>query len=46
MNKVKSENKNYLIPNAFIEKNLAIKYGNDIFLEVLEIYQIIVYDEN
>ena len=45
LNKVKSENKNYLIPNDFIDKNLAITYGNDIFLEVLEIYQIIIYDE-
>ena len=45
LNKVKSENNNYLIPNDFIDKNLAITYGNDIFLEVLEIYQIIIYDE-
>ena len=45
MNKVTSEMKNYLIPKDFIDNKKAIKYGNDIFLEVLEIYKITIYDE-
>ena len=46
MNKITSEIKNYLIPKDFINTDKAIVYKNEIFLEVLEIYQIVVYDEN
>ena len=46
MNKITSENKNYLIPKDFINKDRAIIFKDEIFLEVLEIYQIIKYEEN
>jgi len=45
MNKVKFNNHNYLTPKDFINNDEAIKYGDSIFLEIFEVYQILIYDE-
>ena len=45
MNKVKFDNQNYLTPKDFINNDEAIKYGDSIFLENFEVYQILIYDE-
>ena len=45
MNKVKFDNHNYLTPKDFINNDEAIKYGDSIFLEIFEVYQILIYDE-
>ena len=41
MSMIRSEKKNYLIPDNFIDKKKCIIFGSDILLECLEIYSII-----
>jgi len=43
MNKVKFDNHNYLTPKDFINNDEAIKYGDSIFLEIFEVYQILIF---
>ena len=45
MNMVRSNRTNYLLPDNFIDLKQCVKYSSDILIEILEIYQVLSYEE-